>query len=428
MLDLIVEESKLSGSVRIPGSKSHTIRALVIASLAEGTSEIREPLDSLDTDACVRVCRGLGARIEQGEVWTVEGTAGRPACPDDVLDVGNSGTTLYVTMTMAALCDGWSVFTGDGQIRSRPAGPLLDALASLGAEAWSTRGNGCAPLCIRGPLRGGTVSIECPTSQYLSSLLISTPLAEGDTDIRVPLLHERPYVGITLDWLRRSGIHLEQEGWERFRVPGGQKYPSFSRAVPGDYSSATFFLCAAAITGADLLLTGLERDDTQGDRAVLDYLAAMGADVAWSDEGLRIGGGALRGGEFDLNATPDALPAMAVTACFAEGETRLVNVPQARIKETDRLSVMCGELTKMGARVEELPDGLIIQGGGLAGAHVEGHDDHRVVMALAVAGLAARGTTEITTAESAAVTFPGFVPLMTALGASIEQRGVRGGA
>ncbi|NQT88568.1 3-phosphoshikimate 1-carboxyvinyltransferase [bacterium] len=420
-MDLIVERSELGGSVRIPGSKSHTIRALAIASLAEGTSEIREPLDSLDTQACVRVCRGLGARVEQGDVWTVEGTGGRPTRPEDVLDVGNSGTTLYVTMTLAALCDGWTVFTGDGQIRSRPAAPLLDALRALGAEAFSTRGNGRPPLCIRGRLRGGSLSIECPTSQYLSSLLIGAPLADGDTDIHVPLLHERPYVEMTLDWLQRAGIRIEREGWERFHVPGGQSYPSFARAIPGDYSSATFFACAAAVTGAELLLKGLDRDDTQGDRAVLDYLAAMGAEVAWADEGVRVRGGALRGGEFDLNATPDALPAMAVAACFAEGETRLVNVPQARIKETDRIRVMHDELTKMGAAVEELPDGLIIQGGGLRGAAVHGRDDHRVVMALAVAGLAADGQTRISTAESAAVTFPTFVPLMTELGARMRQ-------
>jgi len=430
---LIVERSALGGSVRIPGSKSHTIRAVVIASLAEGTSTIREPLDSLDTLACVRVCRGLGADIQhphpgplpegEGGRWVVTGTGGRLTTPADVLDVGNSGTTLYVTLSTAALGRGWSVFTGDEQTRRRPAGPLLDALLVLGADAFSTRGNGCAPIVIRGPLRGGRVAIECPTSQYLTSLLLNCPLAEGDTTIEVPLLNERPYVEMTLSWLDRQGIRYEREGFRRFHVPGGQAYKPFGRAIPGDFSSATFFLAAAAVTGCELTLLGLDRDDPQGDKAVVDYLAAMGAEVEWLPEGVRIRGRGLTGGEFDLNATPDALPAMAVAACVAEGETRLVNVPQARIKETDRIAVMREELAKMGARVEELPDGLVVQGGSLRGAAVDGHADHRVVMALAVAGLAAEGRTEIATAQAAAVTFPSFVDLMVGLGAKMGMDG-----
>lgn len=428
---LVVERSALGGSVRIPGSKSHTIRAVVVASLAEGASTIRQPLDSLDTQACARVCRGLGARIQgphpgplpegEGGNWTVEGTGGKLATPSDVLDVGNSGTTLYVTLGTAALGRGWSVFTGDEQTRRRPAAPLLDALLVLGADAFSTRGDGRAPIVIRGPLRGGHASIECPTSQYLTSLLLNCPLAEGDSTIDVPLLHEQPYVEMTLGWLDGQGIRYERDGFRQFRVPGGQGYKAFDRAVPGDFSSATFFLCAAAVTGSEVTLLGLDRADTQGDKAVLDYLAAMGAEVEWLPDGVRIRGGELKGGEFDLNATPDALPAMAVAACFASGETRLLNVPQARIKETDRLAVMARELGKMGARVAELPDGLVIQGGGLRGTVVDGHADHRVVMALAVAGLAASGRTEVTTAEAASVTFPNFVELMAGLGARVRQ-------
>jgi len=420
---LATEGSSLSGSVRIPGSKSHTIRALVIATLADGRSALRAPLESLDTEACVRICRGLGARIDLGEVWWVTGTGGELATPDNVLDVGNSGTTLYVTLATAALGRGWSVFTGDEQIRSRPAGPLLDALRGLGAEAFSTRGDGRAPLVIRGPLRGGRIAIECPTSQYLTSLLLNCPLSECDTEIEVLKLNERPYVEMTLGWLDAQGIRYKHEDMRRVRVHGGQAYTAFDRAIPADFSSATFFLCAAAITGSEVTLLGLDRDDTQGDKAVVEMLAAMGAEVEWLPDGLRIRGRGLKGGEFDLNATPDALPSMAVAACFASGETRLVNVPQARIKETDRIAVMHQELAKMGARIEERPDGLVIQGGTLRGAVVDGHTDHRVVMALAVAGMAASGRTEVTTAEAAAVTFPTFVDLMAKLGARIAEMG-----
>jgi 3-phosphoshikimate 1-carboxyvinyltransferase len=204
-------------------------------------------------------------------------------------------------------------------------------------------------------------------------------------------------------------------------VPGGQRYPAFERAIPGDFSSATFFLAAAAVTGSELFLRGLDMSDTQGDKAVVGMMEAMGCTVRVERDGLRIAGPErLRGGTFDLNATPDALPAMAVAGSVAEGETRLVNVPQARIKETDRLSMMARELARLGAAVEELPDGLIIRGGGLRGADVSGHGDHRVVMALAVAGLAAEGETTVDTAEAAAVTFPEFADLLRQAGGCVS--------
>jgi 3-phosphoshikimate 1-carboxyvinyltransferase len=164
----------------------------------------------------------LGAEIELGEVWTVQGVGGAVSAPENVIDVGNSGTTLYLALTTAALGPGYAVFTGDEQIRKRPVQPLLDALRSLGAEAFSTRGNGLAPVVVRGPLRGGTVNIHCPTSQYLSSLLLNCPLAEGDMEIHVLSLNERPYVRMTLDWLEGQGIRYTAEGLEHFHIPGGQ--------------------------------------------------------------------------------------------------------------------------------------------------------------------------------------------------------------
>ena len=420
-MKLIVQASSLKGEVPVPASKSHTMRAVVIASLAEGVSEITGPLDSLDTRACVEACRALGAAIDTGEVWKVEGTGGKVASPEDVIDVANSGTTIRFLLSAAALAEGATVFTGDASIRKRPAGPLLEALTNLGAEAFSTRGNGCAPFVVRGPMTGGKTKLAAVSSQFLSSLLLSCPLAPDDTHIDVTELNEAPYVRMTLDWLSRRGIEYEEEELRRFKIRGGQRYRGFQRQIPGDFSSATFFLVAGAVTAdSELTLLGLDMDDAQGDKEVVRMLADMGASVVESSNEIRIGPGALRGGEFDLNATPDALPAMAVAATLARGETRLVNVPQARLKETDRIAVMASELTRMGAQVEELEDGLVIQGGKLSGAELSGHDDHRVVMALAVAGLAAEGETVIDTAESAAVTFPNFVELMTSVGANMR--------
>jgi 3-phosphoshikimate 1-carboxyvinyltransferase len=313
--------------------------------------------------------------------------------------------------------------TGDEQIRSRSAAPLIGALGQLGATARSLRDNGCAPLEVGEGLKGGSVSIECPTSQYMSSLLIGCPGASGDSEIDAPLLHEKPYVEMTRRWLLTAGVELEaSEDLQHFSVPGGQTYRAFEATVPADFSSATFFLVAAAITGSRLLLKGLDMDDSQGDKAVVGMLEEMGCETAVQDDGIEISGpDRLEGATFDLNATPDAIPAMAVAGAVAEGETRLINVPQARMKETDRLEVMCQELGKMGVRVRELPDGLVIQGGELEGASVRGHSDHRVVMALAVAGLAAAGRTVVGTAEAAAITFPRFAALMRSVGARLAS-------
>lgn len=424
---LTIQKSHLSGEVRIPPSKSHTIRAVAIASLAHGTSRILNPLDSSDTCSALDTYRAFGAgisaiRTPKSEIaWTVGGVGGRPRIPDNVVDVGNSGTTLYIAMGTSALVDGYTVFTGDHQIRRRPAQALLDAINLLGAHGISTRSNGCPPLVIQGPMTGGQTFVDgSKTSQYATALLINCPLAEGDTEILVSHACELPYIEMTLAWLTEQGIRYERDGCKRFFIPGRQSYKAFEKSVPGDFSSATFFLCAAAITGSELVLLGLDMNDTQGDKAVVSMLAAMGAEVEQLPVGIRINGGSLKGGEFDLADTPDALPAMAVTACFAEGTTRLVNVAQARLKETDRIRVMAEELSKMGGKVKELPDGLEITGSPLHGAKVCGHDDHRVVMALAVAGLASGGVTEIDTAEAVSITFPTFVELMQSAGAKMQ--------
>ncbi len=471
-----IRPGRPTGRARIPASKSHTIRALLIATLADGRSTLRNPLDSLDTAACVRACRALGASVEEVRSdgvlveIIVEGTGGALGIPEDVIDVANSGTTLYLGIGTAALAGGLTIFTGDEQIRRRSAAPLLSALAQLGATALSTRGSGCAPIVTGGGLRCGPVAIESPTSQYLSSLLLAAPLAApaadsgaaggtpAATDIQVLLLNERPYVEMTLWWLDSQGIHYEREGYDRFRIPGGQSYHAFDTEIPGDFSSATFLACAAAITGSTLTLEGLDMSDPQGDKAVLAILAEMGCTVEEGDGSVTVSGpqgafdadggfarATLTGGIFDLNAIPDALPALAVTACFAGEPVELSNVPQARSKETDRVAVMAAELARMGAQVEELPDGLRVRpradggaaaGGGsapgtparaaptpppLTGARVHGHGDHRVVMALAVAGLGAAGETTVDTTEAAAVTFPGFFEVLRSLGASVED-------
>ncbi|MFA5864952.1 MAG: 3-phosphoshikimate 1-carboxyvinyltransferase [Phycisphaerae bacterium] len=422
-MKLISAQSELAGQARMPGSKSHTIRAIAFASLAKGRSVIRSPLDSLDARSAVNCFRAFGAKINTNDnsVWQVEGFSGIPQIPDNVIDVGNSGTSLRLALGTGALLDkGMAVFTGDDQIRRRPAAPLLKSLNELGAVAHSARQNGLAPYIVHGPLTGGRTEIEAISSQYLSSLLVNCPLAAGDTEIVVKLLNEKPYVEMTLAWLDRLGINYQNNDFQTFTIPGRQGYRDFECQVPADFSSATFFLCAAALAGRDVQLIGMDMNDTQGDKAVVDYLKQMGAKIEITGEAIIVNQNQLHGVNLDLNATPDALPAMAVTACFAQGKTRFYNVPQARIKETDRIAVMAAELKKLGAIIKELPDGLEIDYNPLHGGTVDGHGDHRVVMSLALAGLLTAEPVTISGAEAVAVTFPEFANLMQHLGAKMK--------
>ncbi|MBU1260477.1 MAG: 3-phosphoshikimate 1-carboxyvinyltransferase [Planctomycetes bacterium] len=423
-MKLQTSKSRLRGTVAIPASKSHTIRAVAIASLAEGQSIIRNPLISDDALSAINSYGLLGAKMDCSDKknWKITGMAGNIKAPEKIIDVGNSGTTLRLAVASAALVPkGQKItFTGDAQIQTRPLQPLLDSLNDLGAKVRSLKNNGSAPLEIEGQLIGGKTTIECFTSQYLSSLLLATPLAQKDTEIIVPLLNEPDYAKMTLDWLGWQGIKYENQDMKRFIIKGAQKYKAFDRQIPADFSSATFFLCAGVILDADITITGLDFSDSQPDKAVVDYLKRMGAKIEITPAGVHIKSSPLKGVDIDMNRTPDALPAMATAAAFAQGTTRFLNVPQARKKETDRIKCMAEELAKLGAKTEELPDGLIVEGGKLKSANLDGRGDHRIVMALAIAAMAMDEPCTIDTAEAMNVTFPDFVKLMKQLGADIN--------
>ena len=428
-MNVTVSPGGLSGRVAIPASKSHTIRALVIAALAEGVSRIEAPLDSADTRACMSVLRGLGVQIAEtrdvaGQLTDVSvvGRAGSFSRPDGELDCENSGTTFYVMLSVAALADFPVLLTGDAQLRRRSAGPLLGALDELGVTI-ERHGNGdCPPVTVTGPLRGGKATVACPTSQYLTSLLLAAPLAPIDSELTVPILNERPYVEMTLGWLDSQGVTCRRTGWSGFHVTGGRHYRAFERRIPGDFSAATFFLAAAAVTGSTLYLDGLDMADSQGDREVVSILERLGCSVA-SDEGtVRIAGpagGVLSGGTLDLNSIPDALPALAVVGTACAEPLRLTNVPQAREKETDRIAVMAHELAALGGRVKELPDGLVVYPSGLSGGLVSSHGDHRIAMALAVAALRTDSPVTISDAEVVGITYPGFFDALRDRGADL---------
>jgi 3-phosphoshikimate 1-carboxyvinyltransferase len=442
MMQLVSRKSRLKGTVSIPASKSHTIRAVAIASLAQGQSLVRNPLTSADAASAVSTYRALGATIDIADpkLWKVTGTGGQIRVPTEPVDVGNSGTTLNIALGSAALAGkGQTItFVGDHQTQSRPIGPILNSLSELGAKGVSVNNNGKAPATVTGHLVGGKTSIACSTSQYLSSLLLCTPLAEKDSEINVTLLNEPGYAQMTLDWLDSQGIQYRKQQMKKFSVKGGQSYKPFDRPVPADFSSATFFLCAGALVGEEVTLLGLDFKDSQPDKAVVEYLKGMGAKITvappppgvnaspvegdWATR-VTVSAAGLKGIEIDMNKTPDALPAMSVTAAFAEGETRIVNVPQARGKETDRIACMATELRKLSVEVEELPDGLVIHGGRPKPATVHGWGDHRIVMAMALAGLLLDGPLTVDTAEAMSVTFPDYVKLMQSIGAQMEVVG-----
>ena len=420
---IATKSSALNGEILIPGSKSHTIRALVIASLAEGKSEILNPLYSDDTAAAINGCSAFGATIHSGKnKIDIIGVGKKFKKPTTTINTLNSGTSTNIITGIASLANFPVEINGDSSIQKRTVKPLIDALNNLGATATAINDNGCPPLRIRGPLKGGKTDLFAKSSQYLTSLLISCPLAESDTEIDVNELCEIPYIYMTLSWLREQDIKLDfEEDLSHFYIYGRQQYHPFTKAIPADWSSATFPIVAATIVpNSDVLLKGLDLNDSQGDKAIIDYIGEMGGKISIEPHGIRVKSATLTGKELDLNNTPDALPAIAVLGCFAQGTTVIKNVAHARIKETDRIMVMQQELKKMGADIEETSDGLIIRSSELHGTEVLGHHDHRVVMALSLAGIASTAETSIDTAEAIEVTFPHYIEKMTKLNAQMR--------
>lgn len=421
-----VKPSKLQGEITIPSSKSHTLRAILFASLAHGRSTIKCYLKSPDTEAMIHACELLGAKIEvaQDEMIIV-GTSGKPRVPPNVIDAGNSGQVLRFIAAIASLTSGYTVLTGDASIRHlRPVKPLLDGLTGLGVFAVSTQDNGTAPIIVKGPIQGGQTQLNGTDSQPVSALLIASAFAQEKTIIEVSDPGELPWIDLTLDWLRRLGIRYERQGYTRYTVFGHATYPGFEYTVPGDFSSCAFPLIAALITQSPLSLHNLDMQDVQGDKAIIGLLQDLGAKIVVNaaERILEVmPSGKLRGAEINANAYIDALPILAVLACFAESETTIYGASIARKKESDRISAIAQTLSAMGASIIELEDGLKIRPAALFGARVHSFADHRIAMALAVAGLGAvSGETIIDDVRCVAKSYPDFLPAMQQLGVDIE--------
>lgn len=418
-MDITLTPSAVQGSVQVPASKSQTIRALLIALFASQSSTIRHPLYSSDTLSALGACRVLGAVVDETEE-SILLTPPSSFPPSVEIDCANSGTTLYLLAAMIAATDTRATFTGDEQLKRRPVTPLLEALKTLGASVEYQGEEGYPPFTVQGPIKGGDVTMYCHTSQYLSGILLASVMSPSPVHITVPLLNEIPYVRMTLAWLEKQGQHVSYtDTLSSIEVSGGSHYRAFDEKIAGDFSSASFFFCAAAVTHSSLTIEGLDRSDPQGDKEVLEILEKMGCSVTWKDDCVTVSMEPernLSGGTFDLNAIPDALPVLAVTAAFAEGTTVLANVPQARIKETDRIATMRANLEILGVEVEEREDALIVHGTGrVDGGIVQGYDDHRIIMAMAIASLAAQEEVTIQGIDAVEVTFPTFFTLLTSI-------------
>ena len=401
----------------VPGSKSITQRALIAAALADGVSIVRGPLASEDTHYTATALRAMGVEIvERENEWQIIGRGGRLTTPAEKIFLGNNGTATRFLTSVAALGKGAFEITGDPRMEERPIKPLMSALKGWGVAVESIKGTGCPPLKITaaGITGGATLLPEGKSSQYLSSLLLVAPYAKNPAELTVAgEVLSKPYVAMTLAVMRSFGVDAEaNDSFSYFRVPQGV-YKAMEYQVEGDASSASYFWAAAAITGGRVTVANVPEKSLQGDTALVDILAGMGCAVEYAANGITVNGPEkLTGVEVDMGNCPDVVPTLAVVASQAYGRTVIKNIAHLRIKECDRLHVMAVELAKLGARVEEKEDTLIIEGRSpdtppMHGAEIETYNDHRIAMSFAVAGLVAPGVT-VLGEECVVKSFPDF--------------------
>ena len=438
-MNIQVGKCSLKGSIVVPGSKSHTIRALLLASLGKGTSVIRNPLPSADCLSTAAAVPLIGAKVnlnlshegEAGNQWIVEGAGDNIHLPEDVVNVGNSGSLLYFLAPIAAVFSGWSVFTGDESIRKRPVNHLADAINQLGGFSQTSipDHNGC-PLVIKGPVTPGTVVTAGEvSSQYISGLMMSAVLMNGKLEIHLSNPKETPYLTMTQKWLEKVGAKcFVSSDFKKIEVSGPVQISAFDETIPSDWEGVAFPLIAGILTNSTVTIENIDGSGTQGDEAIVEILSSIGANLDWNKENrtLTVIGGEgknrlstqnLEGGELHvkMSSFPDAICALAVAACFTKGKVILEDAEVCRRKETDRLKVLKTELSKLGAHIEEKEDALIINGGKiLHGGTVESYGDHRMAMALYCLGLALPEGEVLTVkdAECCSVSFPKFFELM----------------
>jgi 3-phosphoshikimate 1-carboxyvinyltransferase len=420
-----IRPSSIHGSLALPSSKSQTLRALFFACLAKGESEIKRPLISSDTKAFLSSMPKLGVKVDrEQETIRIQGCGGVPRTKGGHIDVGNSGLGLRFLTAGCALGSHYMMLTGDTSLRSlRPMDPLISALCQMGGFCISTKNDGKAPIIVKGPIFPSKVVMDGADSQPLSALLIAASFLEGKTEIRVKNPGERPWVDLTLHWLEKFLVPIQRKEHHYYAIEGSVEKKAFYYEVPGDMSAMAFPLALALLSPSSLLLQNVAFADQQGDKKLIDILKTIGGKIVKEEKKGELFAKESPLSSFcvDVNEIIDALPILAVVACFAKGKSYLKNGAIARKKESDRLSAITKELRKMGAKIEEKKEGLIIEQASLRGALVESHGDHRIAMALAVAAMSAdEGETVLKGAECVEKSYPHFFEEMKRLGADIS--------
>jgi 3-phosphoshikimate 1-carboxyvinyltransferase len=414
-----IEKARLKGNMVCPPNKSYTHRAIFLASLARGESQIRNVLLSRDTIATINACKTFGAIIkEDGADLRIE-SSGDVKLQSNEIDASNSGTTIRISAAIASLSDTKTTLSGDSSLRKRPMQPLLDALGDLGAKCTSTDGK--PPITVKGKIHGGTVSISgSVSSQFISALMIASPKTEGVKLNIEGNLVSKPYLDATIATMKKFGVNVDTvDPYKKYNIPK-QQYKSTEFTVPSDFSSMALLLSAAILIGDKMTISASVGDLPQGDKEMIAHLEKLGVKVNLDDLITVKTPPLLNGGRFDLSNTPDLLPALAILALKTSKPIEIYNVKHARFKETDRIAILARELVKIGIKVQEKEDGLVLGAPDIPkGADLDSSDDHRLFMAFCIAGMFV-GDCTVSDPQSVDVSYPTFIQDMNAIGAKIH--------
>lgn len=415
-----VEKSKLSGVISCPPNKSYTHRAIFLASLVNGKSLVKNVLRSRDTNATIEVCKNLGADIQEaGNNLKVEGIDKFDE-EDLTLDASNSGTTIRIAAAISAVRDGKTILTGDESLRKRPMKQLMDALESLGAKCESNDGK--PPLTVIGKIKGGEITIPGNiSSQFISALFIVAPRTENGVTVNISSeLVSKPYLDATISTMKKFGVEVEViEPYKKYKIES-QEYKHATITIPSDFSSVALLLSAAVLVGEGFTVKVSIGDLAQGDEAIIDILEKLGVNISLHNNTIKVKAPEkLLGGKFNLSNTPDLLPPLSILALKSGFPIELYNVKHARYKETDRIAILARELQKIGIKVTEKEDGLILgPPDKVKGAKLNSEDDHRLFMAFCIAGMYV-GDCVVSNPESVDVSYPSFISDMNHVGAKI---------
>lgn len=416
-MERYVEPSLLTGKVNAPASKSMTQRAIAAAILSNGESIIHNPSYCDDSLAAMSIAIGLGARVEpQARELKVTGTG---ILKEPKLNCGESGLAIRMFSPIAALYPVEIVMAGANSLKKRPMIMIEEALNQLGVNCTST--GGFLPLTIKGPIRGGKCEIDgSVSSQLLTGLLMALPLAEKDTEIKVNNLKSKPYIDMTIQILKSFGIKIENIEYQLFRIRGNQKYIPNNYTIEGDWSGGAFLLVAGAING-NLTVEGLRTDSKQSDRAVIEALKSAGAQMKISESSIEISRSSLKAFDFDATESPDLFPPLVALASYCKGVSTIKGVSRLVYKESNRALALKEEFGKMNILIGINDDVMSVTGGVPTGARTDSHEDHRIAMAVAVAGMAATGNTYIHDSQCIAKSYPAFFDDIRHLGAIVHE-------